>query len=352
MKTKTIIVLVIFIVAAALIKWIFLSPEQALAARNGPDKGPVSVTGYILRSASLSESIRSSGILMAMEEMEWKPEVSGKIIYLFPNEGVMVNKGTLLAKINDAELQAQYEKLELQWKLATEKEKRYIAMKEVNGISQEELDQAIHQRESLQIDMELVRTQILKTEIRAPFSGKVGLRRSSTGSFVSAGTVLGSLQQVHPLKLDFSVSEKYAGLISVSDKVEFQVENVKGNLEGKVSAMEPRIDRNTGTITVRAVVNNAEGKLFPGAFANVQVVPSRKPNAILVPTEAIIPELKGKKVFIARQGKAVPVKIETGFRGESFIEVTSGLQAGDTLVRTGIMSIRPDSELKFSSITN
>jgi membrane fusion protein (multidrug efflux system) len=351
MKLKSVLIVIAVIAIFLAIKFIFLQPEAGNAPKPGMASGPVNVTGFIIKPKTLDNKIYSSGTLVANEEVELHPEVSGKLIYLLNKEGIFVTKGTLLAKVNDAELQAQFKKLELQQKLAEEKEKRLKGLLEINGISQEEYDIAVHNRLSIAADKEFIQAQIAKTEVRAPFSGKLGLKQVSEGGFVSSSTILGTIQQTNPLKIDFSIPEKYAPVISVGDSVIFRIENNPNAFVGKVSAIEPRIDPSTRNLTVRAIYANTVSNLIPGAFAKIEVISSRKQAAIMIPTEAIIPELKSKKVFISKDGKAFPVKVETGVRNDAYVEVLSGLSPGDTVIQTGIMSVKPESPLKFMKIT-
>jgi len=297
----------------------------------------------------LQNNIYSSGTILAAEEVQLRPETSGKLIAVLFKEGTTVNKGELLAKINDADLQAQLKKLNLQYKLAKEKETRIKGLLEIKGVSQEEYDIAANELETISADMEFTKAQIAKTEIRAPFSGKIGLKSVSEGSFVNNTNIIASIQQTDLLKIDFSIPEKYASVVKVGDTVRFTVEGIKEKQSATVFAIEPRIDAQTRNIMIRAIFKNSSSNVYPGAFAKVELMASKR-QSIMIPTEAVIPEMKGNKVFVVKNGKASPVKVETGIRSDAKIEILSGLNQGDTVITTGIMSLKPEMNVKIIEI--
>ena len=348
-KLKTPIIIVTIIIALALIKIFFLSPKKfdRPAANNTP-KPVITVAGYIVKPELLDNDVYSSGSVSANEEAELRPEVSGKIVALNMVEGGKVSKGELLVKINDAELQAQLKKLKLQLTLSQEKEVRLKSLLDINGVSKEEYDILLNQIESNKADIEDMEAQIAKTEIRAPFNGVLGLRKISQGSYVTPTTLVATMQQIDPLKVDFSVPEKYMDQIKKGDKVLFSVQGVDGNFSAKIYAIDPKIDPGTRTVQLRAVASNDQGKIFPGAFAKVQLLLKQNPNAIMVPTESIIPVLKGQKVYLYKNGVAQEQPVETGVRTPTQIEIVKGLQFGDTVVTTGMMYVKKDALLKLS----
>jgi membrane fusion protein (multidrug efflux system) len=348
MKKRTIIIIIFIIAALALIKIFFLQPEQTGQPQNGGGQKPQSavVTGYVAMPALFENTISSSGTVLAAEEVELRPEISGKLISILFKEGTNVNKGELLAKINDADLQAQLKKLNLQYKLSTEKEGRVKGLLDIKGVSQEEYDVAANELQTIEADMDFTRAQIAKTEIRAPFSGKIGLKSVSEGSFVSNANVIASMQQTDVLKIDFSVPEKYAALVKVGDTVKFSVEGITQKMNARVAAIEPRINAQTRNIMIRAIYTNTGGTVYPGAFAKVELITDKK-QSFMIPTEALIPEMKGNKIFVVKNGKAMPLKVETGERNDAKVEILSGLNAGDTVITTGIMSLKPETNVKI-----
>lgn len=354
MKLRTILIILFAILLLWFIKVRFLKNENespAPSVANAKNQAS-QVTGYVLHAQPLENKLYSAGTILANEEVQLRPEVAGKLNIINFTEGSHVRKGVMLAKINDIDLQAQLKKLQLQLKLANEKKNRLKGLLNIQGISQQDYDESVGITQTTSADIDFVKAQIAKTEIYAPFDGTIGLKQISQGSFVTNSTVIATLQQTDRLKLDFTIPEKYASLISIGDPVKFSVDNQKTQFNAKVFAIEPKIDQLTRNITVRAFFVNSGANVIPGSFAKVELVAGKEISALMIPTEAVIPELKGKKVFVCKNGKAVPVKIETGLRNDLKVEVTSGLTEGDTVITTGMMSLKPETPVKFISITH
>ncbi len=353
MKSKNILIIVSLILILIGVKLTFLKPKNQgkPSGAGAMGKGmPSKVTAFIASASTLDNQLFSSGTVRANEEVMLMPEVAGKLIQINFKEGTNVSKGSLLAKISDVDLQAQLSKLNLQLKLARERETRLKSMIEIKGVSQEEFDAATNLVNTINADIEFNKAQIAKTEIRAPFDGQIGLRKVSEGGFVNSSTVIASIQQTKILKIDFTVPEKYADIVVPGNIVKFRVDNTNETFTAKVDAIEPKIDEQTRNITIRAIFNNDGGKIYPGAFARIELSANKKQEAILIPTEAIVPELKGKKVFVNRSGKAIPVKVKTGLRNDAQIEITEGLKVGDTVITTGIMTLKPEAEIIITNL--
>jgi membrane fusion protein (multidrug efflux system) len=308
---------------------------------------PSAVSVYVIKSEKLENTLNASGTIVANEEVELKPEVAGKIISLPLKEGTTVQKNDLLVKINDADYQAQLRKLQLQSDLATTKLNRDKELLKINGISKEEYDIAENAVKSIKADMDYTEAEIAKTEIRAPFNGMLGLKSVSEGAYVSIGTIVATVVQTDPVKIDFTVSEKYSPFMKKGVKVLFTIDGIKNDMTGEIYAIEPKIDASLRTLTVRAVCPNKDGSIYPGAFANVRVLLKDIDDAVMIPSEALIPELRGKKVFIVKNGKSSPVMIETGIRTSTKVQVLKGLQVGDTVITTGIMGLKPDAPVRI-----
>ncbi len=319
-------------------------------ASSGPAGGPpkeMPVTGFVVQARNLENGVVASGTILANEEVELHAEVSGKITSLNLSEGNAVSKGTLLVKLYDADLQAQLKKLLLQRETAEKTEARLKQLLAINGVGQQEYDNALIQLNNIKADIELMQANISKTEVRAPFDGVVGLKNVSEGAYVSPATAIATFQQVNPLKLDFTIPEKYFSSLHKGDVVKFKVDGSDENFSGKVFAVEPRIDESTRSIKVRALVQNSSSKVLPGAFAKVDVGLSGIDGALMIPTQCIIPEARNKKVIVVKDGKANFTVVETGVRNESYIQVLSGVSEGDTIVATALMSVKPDMGVKI-----
>jgi membrane fusion protein, multidrug efflux system len=348
MKGKTIIWIVLILAILVLVKIVFFKPKQSGPPQAAGKGGgtPSTVTVYVAQPKELNNTVFATGTLLANEEVMLNPEISGKIVQLNIKEGEPVAKGELLVKISDAEYQATLKKLELQAKLSDERSSRQKQLLQVKGISQEEFDISVNELNSIKADIEYTKALIAKTEIRAPFNGIIGLKYVSEGAYVNPSSKIAAIQQINPVKIDFSVPEKYAGVIQKNTVVEFTIEGVGKKQKARVYAVEPKIDLATRTVQIRAVAENGSAVLFPGAFAKIELPLQKIENAIMIPTQAIIPVLKGKRVFVCRNGKAEPVSVETGIRTDQYIQVTNGLQAGDSVITTGIMQLKPGAPVK------
>lgn len=321
--------------------------ENTNNAGNKPDM-TVSVKAYIVVPQVMNNNVLTTGTILANEEVELKSEVAGKIIKILFKEGSYVNKGDLLVKINDADLQAQLRRAESKVKLAEEKEFRQRQLRDGNLISQEEYDNTVSELNVNKADYDLIRAQIDKTEIRAPFSGTIGLRSVSEGSYLTTSTVIATLQNLNIIKVDFSIPEKYSTSVKTGDELDFKISGSTTVFKARIYAIEPKIDPGTRTLKIRAVCNTNYTELIPGAFANVELNLKKINDAILVPSVAIVPELKGQKVYLYKNGVVAQQNVEIGVREETTIQIVSGLNAGDTVITSGILQIRPMSKVTIS----
>ena len=352
MKLKTLILTLIIILFIGFIGYRIKSNlDKSSAQTNKPvgDKKPsTKVNGIVVTEESFSNIISISGSIEANEQVEIRSEVSGIVENIYFKEGTNVTKGQTLFKVNDIELRAQLSQAITRKNLAGENERRAKLLLEKEAISQEEYDIASAEYRSLQSQAQLIQAQIAKTAIKAPFSGKIGLRNISPGTYLTPTTVVTNLVSSNELKITFSIPEKYASEIKMNSEIEFTVSGSDEIFKASIYAIDPSVDVATRTLLVRAKANNKQGKLFPGTYANVKLPLSNIKDAILIPSEAIIPIQNGKKVFISEKGKAKEVKIETGTRTEESILVMNGLKAGDTLITTGIMSLKPETAVEVT----
>jgi membrane fusion protein, multidrug efflux system len=316
--------------------------------RQGQQK--LNAVGYVIMPTHLSELIRQSGTLKPDEEVDLSFETSGKIIGINFKEGTRVKKGDLLAKINDRPLQAQLEKLQAQVKMAEAKEFRQRSLLDKDAISQESYDQVQTDVQSLKADINLILARISETELRAPFDGIIGLRNLSEGSFVTSSTKIVRLTKISPLKMEFAISQKYASEIKIGYPIVFTIEGFSKTFDATVYAIEPKIDIETRTIVLRAMYQNKNEELKPGVYASITLELSNIDDAIAIPTEALIPEMEGEKVFTYKKGRAQSVKVSTGLRTESKIQITSGLKFGDTIITTGIMQLRQNLPVVLDTV--
>src|SRR5690606_6898159 len=228
--------------------------------------------------------------------------------------GSKVSKGQILFHVNDIELRAQLSQVKTAQQLASENQRRAKLLLEKQAISQEEFDVANADFESARAQSDLIAAQLSKTTVRAPFSGTIGLRSISKGTYVTPTTPIANLVNTNQLKLTFAVPEKYVSQMQVGTELVFTTSNSREEHTAKIYAIEPQVDIATRTLRMRAIADNKEGKLFPGTFANVTLPLETVNNALMVPTEALIPIQNGKKIFVKENGLAKEVVVETGAR--------------------------------------
>jgi membrane fusion protein, multidrug efflux system len=348
---RTIIIgIVLIAVLAALRLTLFSGNDTQQSGNQSGNKIALPVTAFVTSGTEFSESIYATGTILANESVELLPESAGKVTSIRFNEGDKVSKGQLLVKLNDAELQASLRKAQAMLELNRSKLSRLDDLIKIQGVSVEERDQVKQLVESGEADIAFIRAQIDKTEIKAPFHGIVGLRSISDGAYISTSSPVASILQTDELKLDFSIPEQYANKIKLPFNVEFMVDGSSTKYSAKVYAMNPGLNAKTRSIQLRAKVLNVTNDLFPGGFASVTIPLDKNASAILIPTEAIVPVLKGQQVWLSKNGEAQKVDVKVGYRSDAMIEVTSGLNAGDTVLTTGIMTLKPGTPLKFIAI--
>jgi membrane fusion protein, multidrug efflux system len=353
--TILLIIAIIAIVAYPKIKPYLKTKFSAAAGPEGSasqGRQVLNVSGYIIKPERFSDLVKSSGTLRPDEEVDLAFETSGKIISIKFTEGTRVKKGDLLAKINDKQLQAQLEKLLAQKKLTEAKEFRERSLLEKDAISQESYDQIVTELQTTVADINLVQARIAETELRAPFDGIIGLRYLSEGSYATPSTKIAKLIKISPLKIEFSISEMYSSEIRIGYPVTFTIVGLNNIFQASVYAVDPKVDIDTRTIVLRALYPNTREELKAGRYASITLVMSQIENAVSIPTEALIPEMDGEKVFLYNSGKASGVKVKTGLRTESRIQITDGLTFGDTLLVTGILQLRQNLPVILDTIVN
>jgi membrane fusion protein, multidrug efflux system len=311
---------------------------------------PVQVEAFIVRSKPLSENIDVPGTLLPYETTEIRPEISGRIVELNIPEGRVVERGALLAKLFDGDLQARMKKLEVQLSIAQKTVERQKALLEINGISQQEYDLSQLEANNLSADIELVKVDIEKTRITAPYTGKIGLKNISLGAYVTPTNILTTISQVNDLKLEFTVPEKYSENMKRGKEVSFNITGMNKAYKATIMATEGGIEANTRTLKVRALVKGRHDELVSGGFAKVSLELGNSEEALIIPTQAIIPQARDKKVIAYKNGQPEFKVVTTGIRDSTFVQILDGLNAGDTIITTGLLAIRPDSKITLTKV--
>ncbi|MBX2968747.1 MAG: efflux RND transporter periplasmic adaptor subunit [Cyclobacteriaceae bacterium] len=346
--TGVVVVGILFLLALPKLNLFSSKDEQGPAAGSAQPKLPVEA--IVLKPERLDNKLVITGSVLPNESLEIKSEISGKISRIHFREGKRVKRGDLLVEINDDELEAQLTKERHNKKLNEDNEFRQRKLLEKDAISQEEYDNALNRLNVTNADIRLLEAQWEKTKIRAPFDGTIGLRFVSEGAFINSSTVIATLYNLSPAKIEFAVPGRYSTQVQPGKKIFFTIENDARVLEGEVYAIEPQIDANTRTLRVRALADNTGNILLPGQFVRVELILQTIDNAILVPSEAVVPELSGHKVYLSKAGKATEVKVEIGLRTDRSVEIVTGLNQGDTLITTGMLQMRNGLDVVLTKV--
>jgi len=319
------------------------SKNKELALKEKP---AIAVEVIVAGAENVTSSLEVNGTVLSNEMVELRPEISGRLVYLNIPDGANVKQGVILARVNDADLQAQMEQQKIQLDLAMKTEKRLSDLLKVNGVNQADYDAALSQLNTIKANIKVLNAQLDKTVIKAPFSGELGIRVVSQGAYVTPSTLIGTLQQTDKVKIDFTVPETFASIIKKGNKIRIQTSEMKESIEATISAIEPQINTATRNIKVRALLSS--GTISPGAF--VKVLLDQERQGIMVPSNAIIPDALANQVVVAHKNKAVFTNVETGLRNDNLVEITKGLNPGDSVIVSGMLFVRPNASLKVSKV--
>jgi len=330
---------VVLLLAGLAIPRLFAS-APANGSGGGGGSQPLGVDVLAVQPSRVTETLQTSATLRANESVDLTAESAGKVTSIRFDEGARVQAGQLLLTINDAELRAERSRLEYRLQLTEDREERQKRLLDRGGVSQEEYDAVANEVSVLQAELELVEARIEKTKVRAPFSGTVGLRNVSEGSYISPQTPITTLQSLNPMKVDLSVPEKYGGRIETGQTVTFQVRGSNQTYSASVYAIEPRIEPSTRTVRLRARAANDDGSLRPGAYADATLRLGTRQDALMVPTMAVLPTLGGQRLFLLKNGAAQPRNVTLGVRTDSTVQITGGIAAGDSVITSGIQNLR------------
>ena len=326
------------------------APGQGQGGQQG-SRGAIPVEVYIAENVVLESGIPATGTLLPNEEVDITSEVSGKVDRILFEEGTRVRRGDLLVKINDDDLQAQLRRVQFQLDLLKDKLERSRRLFEKDAISRETFDQVETDHNMVRADMELLLVRIEKTEIKAPFDGVIGFRNISLGAYLQPNTVIARLVDKSKLKLEFHIAERYIPP-HMSDmnnmEARFTVQSDNSVHYARVYAVEPSLDGTTKVLTLRAMYDNSDGALLPNLMATV-TLGQKSGESIAIPTQAVITEASGKRVWIVHDNRATAVPVTTSVRTENMVEVTQGLSVGDSVIVTGLMQVKEGSPLVINN---
>ncbi|MFN3414891.1 MAG: efflux RND transporter periplasmic adaptor subunit [Caldimonas sp.] len=327
------------------------SPAPAPARGAGPS-GPVAVEVGLAQSVQVAEQAQAVGTLKSRQGVMLRPEVSGRVAALGFRDGQPVRRGQLLVQLDDSVVRAQVQQAEAQLSIARANDARNRELLAQNFISQAAVDQGAANLQVAQAQLALVRAQLDRLRIVAPFDGTVGIRLVNVGDYVREGADLVSLEDLRALHVDFRLPERYLPQLRVGQAAQVGVDALPGQrFEARVRALEPQVDVNGRSVLVRAAIDNPKGLLRPGMFARVDAVLSTRVDAVMVPEEAVV--LQGGRqyvILVVEGGEGMPagtrvsrrVEVVLGQRREGRVEVVQGVPAGATVVTAGHQRIARD----------
>lgn len=345
-------ILLFFLVAVILTQCITKAGDFG-EANNHAIPAPVvrtPVDAMILHASETSESIDINATLIANQQVDIVSELTRKVVKVNVHEGSRVNEGALLFQLDDADLQAQLDKLRQQEKLAVLNESRLKDLLDHDAVAQQDYDEASTNLKVLQAQINEVLVSIDKTRIRAPFNGQIGMINIHPGSVVSTNTILTDIEDNRFIKTEFSVPEKYASLISTGSKYSFTTGATGKSYNATVSALGARLNENTRSLVVRGITPNANGDLIPGQSARVTLGFTNAGKTVAVSANALIPSPAGYTVFVSRKGEAHLTPVEIGQRNSATIQILSGVVDGDTVVTSNILRLGQGTPISFASI--
>ncbi|HMQ69094.1 MAG TPA: efflux RND transporter periplasmic adaptor subunit [Ignavibacteria bacterium] len=346
------VILILIVIAALLIIPKLLSENnsnQEGSGRGNKDQ-EVSADAFIVRPTELENEILTSGTIYANEEVQIRSELTRKITGIYFKEGGFVPAGKVMFKLDDSDILARLRKLDLDEELNLKQQEREQTLLDKGLLTQEEFDVRQTNIEKIRADIEVLEVELDKTSITAPFSGIAGFRNVSIGSLVNNTVILTTVQDIGKVKIDFSIPEKFISVFKPGQTINYKVEGYDEEFTGTVSSFDPRINEATRSIVVRAVSGNKGNRLLPGSFVKVKLNLENTSDAIMIPTQAVIPKLKGQNVYVFENGIAVSKDVETGVRTDKEIQITSGLKSGDTIITTNILRLKPNSKIKIIKI--
>jgi membrane fusion protein (multidrug efflux system) len=324
------------------------SKKQSKEPKKSP---PPTVDVIVATTQTISDSIEANGTVISNDFVELHPEATGRITYLNVPEGKFIKKGTVIARINDEDLVANLNKSKAALVLAQNYVNRLKPLLAVQGVNQADYDAAVNTVISTQADINYSQALIDKTIIRAPFDGVVGLRQVSIGAYVSNADIIATMQQVKNLKIDFTLPEEYSAYVKTGAVVQVILDATTDTLKhsATILAIEPQANTTTRNLKVRAVLKD-NARANPGAFVKVFVAQNSNKQSILVPTNCIIPSDINKQLILVKDGKAQFTNVITGARMQSDVEITSGVNAGDTVVVTGVLFAQDKKPVKVRKV--
>lgn len=346
MKRIVTIASIIIVILLLILYKLHIDEKDKIAPKKSSKAVEIKAEAFLVRDTAVEYQVVTVGSIRANESVQIVSEINRKVTDIFMNEGSFVKQNQLLIKLDDADLLAKQQKLKALEELTILTEQREKQRLIKGGISQQHYDEVANQLKVIQADLQSVEVDLSKTDIRAPFSGKIGLRNVSPGAFVSPNIILANLQDLSKVKIDFAIPERYSNTVKINQTIYFTLDYSPDIFEARVLAFEPSIDNKTRTLLIRAIADNSRNQFVAGTSVKVNLNLKELNQSIFIPTESLIPSLKGYRVYLLRNGLATFADVKTGIRTKSSVQILEGLNKGDTIITTNILRIKPNTAIK------
>lgn len=316
------------------------------------DKKPLGASnlqakGYLATPQPFNNDLVTTAELIASEQLELMAPMAGQVLEIYFKEGQKIQKGARIIRLDDRIWKAQLLGVRADLSTAEKDYKRKKQLLEVEGSSQGEIDKAFSTVETLKSQLQQLQVNIDLANVVAPFSGELGMRNFSKGAFLKQGDVITTLTELNHLKVDFTLAQEHLKDVKIGKKVLVLVDT--DSLEAEIYAVNPLVNAQSRTIGVRARLQQTPKKtIMPGTFAEVKVSTNFIKDALLIPTQAIVPEINDQTVYLYKNGKAEKRVVKMGNRTADKVHILEGINAGDTVITTGMLQIKDGMEIVLS----
>ncbi len=322
----------------------YLTPTNAKIKKSSNKIISVNVEAQKAKKKYIEETLSLTGEFFANETVNLQSEISGRIVFIGFDDGQLVKKGDLLIGLDDSIPEAEFFKDTAEYNLAKSNLKRSLDLHQKNYLSERALEEIITAEEKAKAKMQLARAILDQYKIKAPFDGKIGLRKFSVGTYVKNGQELMTLQDLKILKFDFEVPERYSNMVSIGQSLLISTNTLDQNIVSKVDAIDVANKNRGRVLFVRALVDNSEGILRSGMFGKAELIVKKKEKAVVIPESALFSEQSNKFVWKIQNGIVKKTRILTGIRLKDEVEILSGLTSGDRIVTAGHLKLRKDGQ--------
>lgn len=312
-------------------------------------RSSMNVDGFIVSPQPFNNTVVVTAALQANEQVQLMAPMAGQVLDIYFNEGEKVTAGQSIIRLDDRAWKAQLLGLNAELDAATKDLDRKKQLLTIEGSTQEEVDGLVSKVETLRSQIQQLEINVDLANVKAPFAGTLGLRSFSKGAYMKAGEVITVLTQLDRLKVEFSVAQEHKNSLEVGKVVRVVVTN--DTLEARIYAINPLVDANSRTISVRAILKQESANtIMPGTFAEVLIATEFVEDALMVPTQAIVPEINDQTVFLYKNGKVERRTVQLGGRNAELVHVATGINAGDTIITTGLLQVKIGMDVTLQSI--